>query len=393
MASIQWRHNGGTISPNAVMTGLDLPTIIVVSSLMGALMALVLFFMRRNYPVHIRGLGYWAVAAVLWAVTGALFLITTFPGVPESLLIYTSNLLLLLSNLFYLKGTQRFDGQAAPWRPWLVFLGFMALITIWLSFGEVSYAPRLFVMIVALVLLYTSTLVTILRFQVKRLPDYLIACVLSVHIGIILLRLLHLGGIEHFFEQTLMQSLYVGSYVVAQLLYSIGAILLATDRLAMENQRQADYDHLTGIRNRRSLLQQCEDELARVARNQSSAALMIMDIDHFKQINDSRGHPFGDRVLQHFAQRVATTLTASSHFGRYGGEEFVVMLPDTDRQTALGIAQRIHQALDQGHELDCKVSIGLTTWRDDDTLETLLGRADRALYIAKAQGRNQTFAK
>lgn len=372
------------------MSGLDLPTIIVVSSLMSGLVALVLFFMRRSYPSHIRGLGHWAIAAVLWFATTVLFVATRSPALPADVLIYVSNLLLLLSNVFYLKGMQCFEGRPAPWGRWIVFMGFMALITVWLTFVRDDYAPRLFAMIVALETIYLSILVTMLRYREKRLPIYLIACVLTVHIVVIALRLIQLGGIQDFYEQTLMQSVYVGSFAVAQLMYSIGAILLATDRLAMENARQARYDHLTGIHNRHSLLQHCEEEIARAPRNQHGAALMIMDIDHFKQINDSHGHQHGDRVLQHFARQVQAILAPGSRFGRYGGEEFVLMLPGTGRQAALAVAERIHKASDDGHAFGCKVSIGLTTWRENDTLETMLGRADHALYAAKAQGRDRT---
>lgn len=374
------------------MPGLDLTSIIIVSCLMSGLLALVLFAMRRSYPPHIHGLGYWAAAAALWFATTVMFLVTPLSGVLENLVIYLGNLLLLVSNIVYLKGMQRFEDTPAPWRRWIAFLGVMALLTLWLTFGRDDFAPRLVVMIVGLTAIYLSTLLTALRYKEKRLPIYLIAAVLSAHILVIGLRLVSMGGIQNFYEQSLIQSIYVASFVIAQMMYSIGAILLATDRLARENQRQAHYDALTEIRNRRSLLQCCEEELARARRSQRDAALMIMDIDHFKRINDTHGHQHGDEVLRHFARQVGALLRPQDHFGRYGGEEFVVMLPETDAGVAHTIAARIHAALDRGHVHDCKLSIGVTAWRADDSLETMLARADRALYEAKAQGRNQTCA-
>lgn len=372
------------------MSGLDLVSVIIVSSLMSGLLALVLFLMRRSYPSHIHGLGHWAVAAMLWFAVTLLFVASGNPAFPEYPLIYVSNLLLLLSNIVYLKGLQHFEGRPAPWRRWLVFLGIMAVVTIWLTFVQTDYAPRLFVMILALGAIYLSTLVATLRFKTRRLPIHLITWVLVAHLSVIALRLMQLGAVESFFEQTLIQSIYVGSFAVAQLLYSIGAILLATDRLAMENARQARYDHLTGLHNRRSLLQQCAEDLLRVQRGQRGAALMLLDIDHFKRINDSHGHQHGDRVLQHFARQVGGILPPGVRFGRYGGEEFVVMLPEADAGQAMEVAERIHQTLDSGHPLDCKVSIGLTVWQEGDTLESMLARADGALYAAKEQGRNRT---
>lgn len=372
------------------MSGLDLVSVIIVSSLMSGLLALVLFLMRRSYPSHIQGLGHWAVAAVLWFAVTLLFVASGNPAFPEYPLIYVSNLMLLLSNIVYLKGLQHFEGSAVSWRRWLVFLGIMAAVTIWLTFVQTDYAPRLFVMILALGTIYLSTLVATLRFKRKRLPIRLITCVLVAHLAVIALRLIQLGAVESFFEQTLIQSIYVGSFAVAQLLYSIGAILLATDRLAMENARQARYDHLTGLHNRRSLLQHCAEDLLRVQRGQCGAALMLLDIDHFKRINDSHGHQHGDKVLQHFAGQVGEILPPGARFGRYGGEEFVVMLPEADAAQAMEVAERIHQTLDRGHPLDCKVSIGLTLWQEGDTLESMLARADGALYAAKEQGRNRT---
>jgi len=118
---------------------------------------------------------------------------------------------------------------------------------------------------------------------------------------------------------------------------------------------------------------------------------MMVDLDHFKAINDTYGHQHGDAVLVHFAQCAQAALRRADRLGRYGGEEFMVLLPETSAQDALVVADRIHAALATGHALDCKLSIGLTGWiGPSDTLDAMLARADGALYDAKAQGRNQS---
>jgi len=95
--------------------------------------------------------------------------------------------------------------------------------------------------------------------------------------------------------------------------------------------------------------------------------------------------------LVHFAHTTQAVLRRADRLGRYGGEEFMLLLPETGAQEARRVAQRIHAALAVGHRLDCQLSIGLTSWRGpDDTLDAMLARADQALYQAKAQGRNQT---
>ena len=120
-------------------------------------------------------------------------------------------------------------------------------------------------------------------------------------------------------------------------------------------------------------------------------SLMMMDLDHFKTVNDTYGHQHGDRVLVHFADSARGALRRGDRFGRYGGEEFLAILPNTGTETAMPVAERIHATLYTGHALDCKVSIGVTSWRGpEDSLDAMLGRADAALYRAKSQGRDQT---
>jgi diguanylate cyclase (GGDEF)-like protein len=116
-----------------------------------------------------------------------------------------------------------------------------------------------------------------------------------------------------------------------------------------------------------------------------------VDLDNFKAVNDTRGHQHGDAVLVHFAECTRQVLRRADRLGRYGGEEFLVLLPDADTAAAQGVAQRIHATLSAGHPLDCKVSIGLTSWTGPhETLDAMLSRADAALYRAKNEGRNRT---
>ena len=118
---------------------------------------------------------------------------------------------------------------------------------------------------------------------------------------------------------------------------------------------------------------------------------MMLDRDNFKAVNDTHGHQHGDAVLVHFAERTRQVLRRADRLGRYGGEEFLVLLPGADAAAAEGVAQRIHATLASGHPLDCQVSIGLTSWSGpQETLDAMLSRADAALYRAKREGRNRT---
>lgn len=161
-------------------------------------------------------------------------------------------------------------------------------------------------------------------------------------------------------------------------------------------------DGLTGLHNRRYL----ESHLASLVRLSASEdrgmALLIMDIDHFKRVNDTHGHDAGDEVLREFARRIRKVVRGIDLCARFGGEEFVVVMPDTDVALAHSIAERIRERVaelpfavaDGAQQLDVTVSIGLS-WLEhaDDSPETLLQRADQALYAAKRNGRNRVMSE
>lgn len=165
--------------------------------------------------------------------------------------------------------------------------------------------------------------------------------------------------------------------------------------LEQELRRLALVDDLTGLGNRRHLLELGEHEIRRQARSHLTMSLLLADLDHFKKINDSHGHAAGDHVLQRFAEIFRTNVRAGDIAGRFGGEEFVAIFPETDLATALEVAERIRTALEAatcdhaGQTLQVTVSIGVTECIPDEPLNKALARADRALYQAKDTGRNR----
>jgi diguanylate cyclase (GGDEF)-like protein len=188
------------------------------------------------------------------------------------------------------------------------------------------------------------------------------------------------------------QGVYVAVYAFAILTTTIGMILMATDRLRGELEHLATHDSLTGALNRRALIEACALELARCRRNQQVMSVLLLDLDHFKAINDTHGHLVGDRVLVDFTERVRALLRLPDRLGRFGGEEFVVLLPETQLDKARLVAERIRADIEQADdELPRRtVSIGVTvSFPDDPDLDGLLTRADAALYRAKDGGRNR----
>ncbi|NIC42041.1 GGDEF domain-containing protein, partial [Aquabacterium sp. A08] len=188
-----------------------------------------------------------------------------------------------------------------------------------------------------------------------------------------------------------MQAVYLASYSFGILLLSISAILLATEQLRGELERLLKHDTLTGALTRRAAFEHAADEMARCARTGASFSVLLLDLDHFKDINDRYGHQAGDRVLAEFVHRVEAVLRRPAALGRCGGEEFLVVLPDTDPAQALQVAERIRQRLRESTaEPRVTASIGVATFRGGhDTLDAVIGRGDAALYAAKHQGRDR----
>ena len=162
---------------------------------------------------------------------------------------------------------------------------------------------------------------------------------------------------------------------------------------------QATHDVLTGIWNRGALLDLLQRELARAGRSHTATGLLMLDLDHFKKVNDTYGHLAGDVVLKEVACRISLAVRSYDLVGRYGGEEFLVVLPGCDRNPALQSAERIRFSvangpiLASGSEIAITVSIGATAVMSDTTSEKeILATVDTALYQAKKAGRNCTVA-
>jgi diguanylate cyclase (GGDEF)-like protein len=163
-------------------------------------------------------------------------------------------------------------------------------------------------------------------------------------------------------------------------------------------QLLASTDSLTNLYNYRRFFEMATREFRSSLRYQRQLTILMLDVDHFKHINDTFGHPIGDKVLVMVAQSVATKLRDIDLLARYGGDEFIILLPQTDAEQALPAAERIRDTVadlcvesDKG-PLSVTLSIGIAEmWREpvDQCVESIVKRADRALYVAKAEGRNR----
>ena len=158
-------------------------------------------------------------------------------------------------------------------------------------------------------------------------------------------------------------------------------------------------DDLTGLLNRRALIEKLEDEIRRAQRYKTDLAILICDIDYFKEINDTNGHDIGDRILQIISNLFKESLRSIDIVGRYGGDEFLVILPETSMKGAKEIAERIRLTVEdfklqrEGKEpIKTTVSLGVAEFNSDkENINDLIKRADNALYMAKGKGRNRVY--
>jgi diguanylate cyclase (GGDEF)-like protein/PAS domain S-box-containing protein len=181
---------------------------------------------------------------------------------------------------------------------------------------------------------------------------------------------------------------------VLDLLASQAAIAIENARLFTKVQALATHDALTGVLNRRHFFELANQEIERASRYKQPLSVILFDIDHFKRVNDTHGHPEGDRVLQSIAQRCRNNLRENDLICRYGGEEFIILMPSTDISNASIVAERLRRGVLQ-ENIDTSdgpltISLGLAAY--DETckdIDVLLAHADKALYLAKNSGRNR----
>lgn len=372
---------------------LDLRSIILLSGIMGLLLSVVLLFLRLSYPKSIRGLGWWAAAPTASFVSTLLF--AGRGQIPDLVSVVAANGLLLTGVAMFDFGARHFFGLAPAYRSRMgLILAILPVLT-WYTLVEPSFTARVLIVSLLWAYIQMSLAVLIWRHGPEVFSTRFTVVVLLIHTSILVLRFLSAWlplPDEHLLDPTRVQTLYVVMNALFVVALGVGLILMASDRLRVLLEYSASHDSLTNALTRRSFIAACEQELERCRRHGNRMALLMLDIDHFKAINDAHGHQMGDRVLTDFVARIMPLLRRPDQLGRFGGEEFVVLLPETTQEQALVVAERVRVVVAQPAEglPPITVSIGVTTNRpDDDKLDVLLARADGALYKAKAEGRNR----
>lgn len=368
--------------------------LVVMAGFMSLVMSVVLFAMWRSYPRSIAGLAEWAAAPLLWCCAIALFLARG--ALPEALTIVAANGLLFAGALLFYLGSRRQFGfpALAPWSIWAaLMLALMGTLS-WFTEVEPSFAARVGTMTLAMCAVILAHMLLLLRQPRRSFAVWLILLVLGLQA---LLWLFRFAGVlqgfagDSLFQPSPLQLLFLGAASVTVPLMTIACVLVASDTLHIELEQMSSHDTLTRALTRRAVMRASEEEIERSHRHGRPLSLLMLDLDNFKAVNDRYGHQHGDAILADFAARTSAQLRPSDRLGRYGGEEFLLLLPDTDLAAAQRVARRIHAAGAGEDNLSWSVSIGLTGLQGEtDTLPAMLARADAALYRAKSGGRNRT---
>lgn len=375
------------------MLNLDLRTIIFMSGILAALLSLVMLLVRLSYPRTLKGLGFWILAPLF--VSLSTFLFALRGQITDIVSILGANMMLLEGILLIHFGSQLFFGLRPSYRIWYPLLAALLPVLLWFSLYEPSFNARVQLVCVVWISILLANARVVWRNGAENFATRFTVVAMVTHAMVIGLRLLATLlplPDEGLLTPTRVQTLYIGANAVMIIAITVGLVMLAAERLRSEFEHLATRDSLTGALTRRVLIEACEQELSRCRRHGRSMALLVMDIDHFKAVNDTYGHQMGDRVLVDFVSRVSALLRRPDLLARFGGEEFVVLLHETGLDEAEAVARRILTRIAEPSPglPPVTVSIGVTINRpDEEQVDALLARADRALYKAKEAGRNR----
>lgn len=374
------------------MPNVDPRTVILLAGVMSSFMALVMFSLNRSYPPSIKGLTEWGIALMLVAVGSTLAF--GLGSLPDALAITLPRILFPTGLFLTYVGAQRFFGDTPRYLPWIALIVVIVALQMWFTFVAPDYSTRLRLSGALSVCLFVAFIGLVRRQGLNSFAKLLTMGVLVSMSAIVVTRMVTawvwpVGA--HIYDATPQHLVYLSALSVFILLLSVSMVLLAAERLHSEVAYLASHDSLTNALTRRHMNEACAMELERSQRHDHSMALMVIDLDFFKAINDTHGHQRGDQALIDFVATVNTLLRRPDQLGRFGGEEFVALLPETSLEEALNVAERIRAACAQsGARAACTVSIGVTTnRRPDDSVDALIARADAAMYQAKARGRNR----
>ena len=369
--------------------------VLIVSSFVALAMAGVLFIISQTYPKNIRGLNEWSLAALAMALSLPLFIARDI--IPDLFSIVLTNLMILIGFMMMNAGTRKFSGTQARTNKTLLFLFVLSyvLLFMWFTYVQPSIGMRVATLSLFTLIVIFDQLILVLKELPRTTGRNILVFSLAILIGA---RVIRLAGLMFGFYQptgvfdaSISQLVYIATPSIMIPLGTISLVMLASEKLRQDLEFTSRYDDLTQCLNKKSAIEELQREIARARRYGNKLSIMIIDLDNFKDINDTYGHLEGDKVLIDFSRKAKAFLRETDQLTRFGGDEFMAVLPDTDLKQASLVASRFHEAGKEGQPIAWSVSIGISEWLEkDESLAAFLTRADKALYKSKACGRSQT---
>ena len=379
---------------------LDLRTVFVMLVGLYACLGFVCLFLPYRMPGS-SAVTYWGYGLLLIAAGTAGIGLRGIA--PDILSISLANALLLVAFLFMRASALRGCGLRSDPFGWSL-VGAAVLLLLYFTYLQPDTRIRIAIYsVVAAVLLVrpASAMIAAAPKAAGRARLFTAACLLGLAFVMLARALLTItsGSGADLLSPDVLQSVTILLFGLFSVISTLGVVWIEIEQRQLDLTRLAMLDSLTGTLNRRAFMQQYERELSRCIRNKTGLALALFDLDNFKLINDTHGHAIGDEVLCRAVDTLRSKLRAHDVLGRYGGEEFALLLPGADKAAAMLAVERARQAvgerpLEAGPlSIPITVSAGVAAYGvDGSDWESLLSGADKALYEAKQSGRNRVVA-
>ena len=379
---------------------LSVPTLWTVITINFLALAMVWAYVMRSYP-KFDAARFWTGAAVAAAAGAGLSLLR---GVVDSQLpLVAGGTLMILACCFAEMGIRRFYDARVSWRAAALITALSCAGLTWFMVVQNNMPVRILIYSLGQSIPIAMTLKLVLakrdgrKNPGARLAGIIAILILAIHAIRTGCARLQVGGEVSMVSFNGLQAALILVLVFLSMAWNFGFLLMAIDRLRNEVADLALLDDLTGVGNRRHLLQRLTEECARSERSGEPFALLAIDLDGFKSINDTHGHAAGDACLQHFTLMAQTRLRPGDMLARSGGDEFCIVLPASTLREGAMIARRILEicrddaAACVGADVPVAVSIGVAQWTRAIGAfpDQLIAAADQALYAAKKDGKNR----
>lgn len=379
---------------------LDIRTLLLMHALITVIACLTIAAIRLRQP-PVRGLSW---LSLHFACSSAGLMLLGLRGIiQDDLSVVGGNGAVLLALVLLLHGFRRFMGNGGlSRREWGLMLSLIAISGALLAY-YFHVEPQFHIRtgLVHLLVGVFSGMAAAELLLGGNTPSHKATGLVCLGFGLLsiahgLSSLLFLRDDVSYLESGIIPVLFIIFSLLFSTLLLIGLVMMVNEHLMQLLEKKTRTDALTGMENRHSLRSHEGHHMARLARSGEQLAVLIMDLDHFKRINDTYGHLAGDEALKHAAQAIGGVLRGTDRLFRYGGEEFVALLQPADPAAATATAERIRKRMEasplewQGTPIPITVSIGTANvYCEDQDMGQALERADRALYRAKSKGRNR----